>query len=113
MLYQFPLPPQSHLIILLPTVILRRNSYSYPTAAAIMDDEKEQALHVEVQQAAAEPNPKKATVVSVALTDALAKDAPQYLSWSMFRLYGIMLLVTLSKLLMVSLRPKLTTQTAA
>lgn len=77
-----------------------------------MDDEKEQTLHVEVQQAAAEPNAKKATVVSVALTDALAKDAPQYLSWSMFRLYGIMLLVTLSKLLMVSLRTKLTTQTA-
>ena len=71
-----------------------------------MDDEKEQALHVEVERAASEPNAKKANVLSVALTDALAKDEPQYLSWPMYRLYGIMLLVTLSKLLpLLSLQP--------
>lgn len=61
-----------------------------------MDDLKEKTLHVEIEQAAAEPDAKKATVKSIALTDAVAKDAPQYLSWRMFRLYGIMLLVTLS-----------------
>lgn len=78
-----------------------------------MDYEKEKALHIEIEQAAAEPDAKKATVRSVALTDAIAKDAPQYLSWPMFRLYGIMLLVTLSEYPYFTLVLLLIPQTAA
>ena len=40
---------------------------------------------------------KNAKVASVALTDAMTKDQPSAWSWSMIRLYGIMLLVTMSK----------------
>ena len=42
------------------------------------------------------PDSKHAKVLSVALTDALAKDNPSLWSASMIKLYGIMLLVTLS-----------------
>ena len=40
---------------------------------------------------------KNAKVASVALTDATTKDQPSAWSWSMIRLYGIMVLVTMSK----------------
>ena len=43
------------------------------------------------------PDTKAAKVISVALTDALAKDQPSKWSWSMIQLYLIMLLVTISK----------------
>jgi hypothetical protein len=40
---------------------------------------------------------KTAKVVSVALADALAKDNPSTTSWSMIKLYGIIVLVTMSE----------------
>ena len=66
-----------------------------------MAEEKDKTLqHVEVQKVQSitdvPADAQKIAVFSVALTDAIAKDRPQYLSWPMFRLYGIMLLVTMS-----------------
>ena len=40
---------------------------------------------------------KRAKVQSVALADAVAKDNHSNWTWSMFKLYGIMVVVTLSK----------------
>ena len=55
------------------------------------------AQHVEQFQNMADmPDSKAAKVLSVALTDAVAKDQPSRWSRSMIQLYGIMLLVTIS-----------------
>lgn len=67
------------------------------------DIKEKDAEHVEFERSASTKDMavspvdgRQVNVLSVALTDAIAKDRPQYLSWSMFRLYGIMLLTTLS-----------------
>ena len=64
------------------------------------DIKEKDAEHVEFERSASTKDiavdGRQVNVLSVALTDAIAKDRPQYLSWSMFRLYGIMLLTTLS-----------------
>ena len=55
------------------------------------------AQHVEQFQNLADmPGSKSKKVISVALTDAIAKDQPSKWSRSMLQLYGIMLLVTIS-----------------
>ena len=51
------------------------------------------------------PDTKSAKVISVALTDALAKDQPSWWSWSMIQLYGIMLLVTISEYPTIAAEP--------
>ena len=71
-----------------------------------MDEKKptglSEASHVEdndqvtLQTLQASGDVKTAKVISVALADALAKDSPSKWSWSMIRLYGIIVLVTMS-----------------
>ena len=57
-------------------------------------EEKNQA---ELQALQNSKDVKNTKVISVALADAVAKDNPPTWSWSMFQLYGIMILVTMSR----------------
>ena len=58
------------------------------------DDNNNDQPNLEAMRASGEVKTSK--VISVALADALAKDNPSSWSWSMIKLYGIIVLVTMS-----------------
>ena len=58
--------------------------------------DKPQVEEIKISQLLEDENAKRTKVASVVLADAVAKDSLSPWSWSMLRLYGVMLLVTLS-----------------